>query len=225
MNEDLLRLVKDYATSEHSEISASLVNKSKDNLVGMLLDLMTLYYNDLNSSTLREMVVALLSGFTPSTKKLGYNGYRQEAPTAAPEYCEIKPKNVRTASSAKNKPKLDGGGNFGDYSWRKFERHKNENPTMLVAGFIDGRLVYIFQFNFNSPQLTSKIHAQLQKRFPQGDLPNEYLRSASFTFNHFKDIPELQTRRFASKDKLDEMFSQKHISKPVYEHLQRFAQP
>ena len=225
MNEDLLQLVKDYATSEHSEISASLVNKSKDNLVGMLLDLMTLYYNDPNSSTLREMVVALLSGFTPSTKKLGYNGFRQEALTGATEYCEIKPKNVRTASSAKNKPKLDGGGNFTDYSWRKFERHKRENPTMLVAGFIDGQLVYIFQFNFNSPQLTSKIHAQLQQKFPQGDQSGVYLRSASFTFNHFKDMPKLQTKCFVSKDKLGEMFSQKHISKSVYEHLRRFAQP
>lgn len=223
MNEDLLQLIKDYATREHSEISASLVNKSKDNLVGMLLDLMTLYYNDPNSSTLREMVVALLSGFTPSTKKLGYNGFRQAALTGATEYCEIKPKNVRTASSAKNKPKLDGGGNFTDYSWQKFSRHKNENPIMLVAGFIDGRLVHIFQFNFNSPQLTSTIRQQLQRKFPDGDQSGIYLRSAYFTFNHFKDIPELQTRCFASKHELAEMFNQKHISKSVYEHLQSFA--
>lgn len=49
-----------------------------------------------------KMAEALLSGFTLLTKKLGYNGFRQEALTGATEYCEIKPKNVRTASSARN---------------------------------------------------------------------------------------------------------------------------
>lgn len=38
------------------------------------------------------MAEALLSDFTPSTKKLGYNGYRQKALTGAAEYCEIKHK-------------------------------------------------------------------------------------------------------------------------------------
>ena len=224
MNEDLLQLIRDYATSQHSEISASLVNKSKDNLIGMLLDLMTMYYNDLNSSTLRQMVVALIAGFTPSTEKLGYNGFRQEALTGATEYCEIKPKNVRTASIAKSKPKLNGGGNFTDYSWQKFERHINENPTMLVAGFIDGQLIHIFQFNFNSPQLTSVIRQQLQRKFPDGDVPGIYMRSAYFTFKDFKDIPDLQTSCFVSGDVLDALFSQKHISGPVHSHLRRFAQ-
>lgn len=224
MNEDLRQLIQDYATNQHSEISASLVNKSKDNLIGMLLDLMTLYYNDLNSSTLREMVVALLSGFTPSTEKLGYNGFRQAALTGATEYCEIKPKNVRTNSTAKTKSKLDGGGSFNDYSWQKFERHKDENPTMLVAGFINGQLIHIFQFNFNTPQLTSRLDHQLRRYFPDGDRPGSYLRSASFTFNHFKDIPELQTSCFVSKDELDEKFRQKHINGPVHKHLRRFAQ-
>lgn len=65
MNEDLLQLIKDYATKEHRDISASLIGKSKDNLVSMLIDLVTMYYNDLNSSTIREMVVALLAGYQP----------------------------------------------------------------------------------------------------------------------------------------------------------------
>ena len=51
MNKDLLQLLEDYATKEHTKISSSLIGKSKDNLISILLDLLTIYFNDLNSST------------------------------------------------------------------------------------------------------------------------------------------------------------------------------
>jgi len=70
MNEDLLQLIKDYTTKEHTEISVNLLGKSKDNLVSILLDLLTIYYNDLNSSTMRELVVAVLAEYKPNPEKL-----------------------------------------------------------------------------------------------------------------------------------------------------------
>lgn len=224
MNQDLLQLIRNYAVMTDSEISATLVNKSKYNLVAMLLDLLTLYYNDLNSSTLRQMVVAMLAGFTPSAEKLGYDGFRQEAPIGATEYCEIKSKNLRTASTAKNKPKLDGGGNFTDYSWKKFSRHMSENPVMLIAGFVDGQLIYIFQFNFNEPQFTSRLRLQLQRKFPNGDIAGTYLRSAEFIYRHFKDAPNLKTMRFVSNKRLDDLLEERRITAPVYEHLRSSAE-
>ncbi|MDE0327085.1 MAG: hypothetical protein OXN27_24430, partial [Candidatus Poribacteria bacterium] len=60
MNQDLLQLIRDYTTKEHTEVNGGLLGKSKDNLVSMLLDLLTIYYNDVNSSTMRELVVAIL---------------------------------------------------------------------------------------------------------------------------------------------------------------------
>ena len=219
MNQDLLQLIRNYAVMTEAEISAALVDKSKYNLVAMLLDLVALYYNDLNASTLRQMVVAMLAGFTPSAEKIGYNGFRQESPTGATEYCEIKSKNVRTASAAKNKPKLDGGGNFTDYTWKKFNRHTSENPAMLIAGFVDGQLIYIFQFNFNEPQFTSRLRLQLQRKFPNGDIAGAYLRSAEFTHRHFKDAPSLKTMRFVSIQRLEDLLEERHITAPVYDHL------
>ena len=71
MNEDLLQLIKNYTTKEHTEINASLLGKSKDNLVSMLLDLLTMYYNDLNSSTIRELVVAVLGWIPTQLRKVG----------------------------------------------------------------------------------------------------------------------------------------------------------
>ena len=76
MNKDLLELIEDYATRKHTDINTNLLGKSKDNLIAMLLDLLTMYYNDLNSSTMRELVVAVVAGYEPSSEKLGYNGFR-----------------------------------------------------------------------------------------------------------------------------------------------------
>lgn len=221
MNEDLLQLIKDYATKQHSDISASLIGKSKDNLVSMLMDLLTTYYNDLNSSTMRELVVAVLSGYTPNPEKLGYNGYRQDTPTGPVEHCEIKPKNVRSDSTAKSKPKLNGGGNFTDYSWAKFQRHKSENPNMLVAGFVDGHLAHIFEFSFNELNFTTQLTKQLKGRFPNGDITGEYLRSAQFSYTHFKNAKSLKVIYVAPKNELKDL--RKHFTKAVFDHLWKLA--
>ena len=222
MNEDLLQLINDYATREHAEISVSLINKSKDNLVSILLDLLTIYFNDLNSSTMRELVVAVVAGYQPSSEKLGYNGFRQNTPTGPTEYCEIKPRNYRTDSSAKSPAKLNGGGNFTDYSWQKFERHKKENPNMLVAGFVNGRLIYIFEFSFNEESFTTKLQTQLECRFPNGDIVSEYLRSANFSFIHYKDVESLKTIYTASEDQLNAV--QPYITKKVFKYLENTTQ-
>lgn len=66
MNRDLLQLIEDYATKQHSDINIDLLGKSKDTLISILLDLLTIYFNDLNSSTMRELVVAVVAGYEPS---------------------------------------------------------------------------------------------------------------------------------------------------------------
>lgn len=222
MNEDLLQLIKDYTTKEHTEIGVSLLGKSKDNLISMLLDLLTTYYNDLNSSTIRELVVAVLAGYEPSSEKLGYNGFRQNTPTGPVEYCEIKPPNVRSNSTAKTKRKLNGGGSFSDYTWEKFEKVQKENPNMLVAGFVDGRLIYIFEFSFNEQSFTSLLKERLKKRFPNGDITGEYLRGSAFSFKHYKDAESLKTIYIAPKQEL--IKAQPYITGPTFKYLEKAAE-
>ena len=219
MNKDLLQLINDYATKEHAEINAGLLGKSKDNLISMLLDLLTTYFNDLNSSTMRELVVAVLSGYEPNPEKLGYNGFRQNTLTGTTECCEIKPRNIRLDSTAKNPRKLDGGGNFTDYTWEKFERHQEENPNMLVAGFIDGRLIHIFEFSFNEQSFISRLREQLERRFPNGDISGQYLRSAQFTFNHYMDAESLETIYTVSREEL--IKARSRMTRNLYIYLQR----
>lgn len=126
MNKDLEQLMIDYATKEHPEINVNLLGKSKNNLISILTDLLTMYFNDLNSSTMREIVVALIAGYVPNLKKLGYNGFRHNTLTGKTEHCEIKPRNYRTDSTAKSPSKLNGGGNFTDYTLERFKKHKEK---------------------------------------------------------------------------------------------------
>lgn len=220
MNEDLLKLIQDFATKDHAEINQSLFGESKEQLISMLTDLLTAYFNDLNSSTLRETVVVRLSGFQPNAEKLGYDGYRHDAVSGKVEHCEVKPKNIQSATKAKSKPKLSGQGNFTDYTWQRFHKNLEDNPRMLVAGFIDGRLIYIFEFDFKEEDFTAKLRAVLARRFPNGEnIEGEYLRSASFSFKNYANSTSLRTRCFATKKELEDFFSKGQITRQIFDHL------
>ena len=80
MNNDLIEVIKYYSTKEHKELNNLLIGKSKDNLISILTDLLTIYINDKNSSTIREFLTVTLAGYTHSTKKIGFNGYKQSFP-------------------------------------------------------------------------------------------------------------------------------------------------
>ncbi len=114
MNSDLIEVIKTYATKSHKDLNDLLLGKSKQNIISILVDLLTSYYNDKNSSTLREFVIVSLSGFEPNSDKIGYNGYRHNGISGGIQYCEAKPKNINT-NDLKYK-KLNGGGNFTDYT-------------------------------------------------------------------------------------------------------------
>ncbi len=217
MNKELEEVVKIYATGKHSDLSLYLLSKSKDTLISVLTDLLTMYINDKNSSTIREFITVILAGYKHKTGKIGYNGFKQEAyfPGGTIK-CEAKPKNIRTEEfikysegKRKTKPaKLNGGGNFTDYTWERLIRDKQENINMLVSGFIDGRLIYIIEFPFNCPQFVKRLEEQLQKwknklkgsRTTTG----QFLRSANFNYKNFIECNDLQIKFILTKTKLSE---------------------
>ncbi len=203
MDKDLVKLIRIYGTKNHKDVSDFIKSCSQASMSTMLMDLLTEYFNDKNSSTLREFLLLSLHGFQWIPDKIGYNGFRTSSINSKLiEYCEVKPKNIITGSSVKNR-KLDGGGNFTDYTWKKFARHKKENPVMLIGGFIDGRLIYSFKFNFKSKSFNERIEHQLENKFPDGrDIAGYYLRSASFSLKHYVNVKQLETNVYVTADEL-----------------------
>lgn len=215
MNADLIEVITAYATSTHDKLNALLLRKSKQNLMAVLVDLLTTYYNDKNSSKLREFVVVSLSGFKANPDKIGYNGYKHDGVGVPVQYCEAKPKNINTNNNAGRK--LNGDGNFTDYTWARLKRDKKANPMMLVAGFLDGRLIYIFKFPFKSKAFVTRLEEQLRRRLPDGDKKGHFLRSASFSFKHYKTMRSLQLNIFVDQKQLAKC--RDHISAELYQHL------
>lgn len=202
MNKELMEVFKLYSTRPHEELSTYLVGKSKDTLIGIVVDMLTMYINDKNSSTVREFVTVTLAGYTHVEKKIGYNGFKQDTFSGTTIRCEAKPKNIDTNSTSIDK--LKGYGNFSDYTFKRLEKDKKEKGlNMLVSGFIDGKLIYVLEFPFNYAGLIDKLEKQLWKRFPQGkDIPTEYLRSASFDYRDFVDCKDLRIVYLLNKTNL-----------------------
>lgn len=217
MNKDLAEIIEIYATQDEATLLQALAGKSSMNLRSVLTDLLTMYFNDKNSSTLREFVLVTQAGYVPTMEKLGYNGYRQSGiGKVAGEFCEAKPMNVQTDSDSKTKRKLNGSGNFTDFTFKRLRDHIKANPLMIVGGFIDGRLFFVFTFEFKTKPFIKALREKLKKRFPRGkDIKGQYLRSASFNLKDYVDYAKLSI--FVSSKELEN--NQEHITRNLYAKL------
>lgn len=180
--EKVIQILESFFTSPDN-LSSVLEGMDKKDLIKCLIDILQRYANDVNSSALRELFTLIKAGYIPTPGKLGYNG---KSSSGIP--CDVKPINVR--SDSKRKRKLNGGGNFSDFTYERLERFFKDDTIMLVSGFVDGRLMYILEFPF--PLLKGEIKRQLDKFFTKPRRSGEYLRSASFSFKHYKGSSELK---------------------------------
>ena len=91
----------------------------KGALVRYFIELLTRYANDVNSSTLRELITTLKAGYEPqpSRRKLGYNGV-----TSQGNPCEVKPVNI----SGESGNKLNGGGSFSDFTYERLAWYQED---------------------------------------------------------------------------------------------------
>ena len=224
MNKNLEEIIKIYSTASHSKFLEEMLSFSKDSLIALFSDLLTLYINDKNSSTIREFITVSLAGYKHNTKKIGFNGFKQNAFNEAIN-CEAKPKNVSTQDWADYKagirknhpPKLNGAGNFTDYTWARLKKDKGSSLNMLVSGFIDGKLIYILEFPFTENSFIKKLEGQLQEKFPEGDTSGYYLRSAVFSFKDYSQSEKIRKVFVLDKSKLAEYAE--YIDKDLYNYL------
>ena len=219
MNQELAEVIKIYSTGTHQELSGYLIGKSKDTIIGILVDLLTMYINDKNSSTIREFITVTFAGYKHVEKKIGYNGFKQDAFVFGKTVkCEAKPKNVD--SHSKPLRKLNGGGNFTDYTFKRLEKDKKEKDlSMLISGFVDGKLIYILEFPFVYSEFIKHLEEQLQHRFgSEKRTSGQFLRSANFDYKYFIDCPSLKIIYLLSKDKLEKY--KPYIVRDFYKFLE-----
>lgn len=127
--------------------------------------------NDCNSSFFREDVTKWLIGRKASSGKHGYDD--DELPI------EVKPKNYT------GKAKLNGGGSFNDFTWKRDKKYHEDGVVMVVSGFVYGKPVFVVEFTYDD--IRDKIQTALNKQLPEGDVPNIYVRSTSFSYLNWKD--------------------------------------
>ncbi len=235
MNQELANVIKIYSTGTHSELSSYLIGKSKDTLIGVLVDLLTMYINDKNSSTIREFITVTLAGYTHKEGKIGYNGFKQDTFISGKTIkCEAKPKNVNTEEFEKYRrgerktipARLNGGGNFTDYTPARLQKDKREKDlNMLVSGFVDGKLIYILELPFNSPDfvknLENKIKKWQWKLKGSKSTKGQFLRSADFDYKNFIKSPNLKIVYLLNRNELAKY--KPYISKGFYEFLEKKA--
>lgn len=232
MNQELAYVIKLYTTEVHSRLSEYLIGKSKDTLIGILVDLLTMYINDKNSSTIREFITVTFAGYKHREAKIGYNGFKQNSIISGKTIkCEAKPKNFDTEELEKYKrgerktmpAKLNGNGNFTDYSPDRLEKDKNASDlNMLVSGFVDGKLIYILEFPFTTPSFIKNIENKVEiwKKKTRGSksTKGQFLRSVDFNYNNFVESNDLKIIYLLKKDELKKY--EKYISKKFYKILE-----
>ncbi|MBI2476491.1 MAG: hypothetical protein HYV67_04615 [Candidatus Taylorbacteria bacterium] len=227
MNKELSEILITYTTKAHKDFTGRLLDLSKDSLISLFTDLLTMYINDRNSSRLREYITVITAGYEHSEGKIGFNGYKQNNIVGGlPIACEAKPRNIFTADfkahadgKRKTKPALlNGGGNFTDYTPDRLKRDRKENPMMLTSGFIDGKLIYILEFPFRTVSFVKCLRKSLEKHFPNGVRKSgTFLRSATFDFRSYESANTLQVIYRLPATELETY--KKFFNKKFYEFL------
>jgi|TARA_Y100000389_G_C17280083_1_gene422489 hypothetical protein len=138
--------------------------------------------NDKNSSTFREEITIYQCGYENSPGKLGEDGFVPSSKRPV----EVKPQNVT------DDKKLGGTGQFTDFTHSRIQKYTENNMLMVTSGFINGKLKFIVEFDFTSPNFLKHITEKVSKALPDGDLPGRYCRSASFGWNQWKDANNLK---------------------------------
>jgi hypothetical protein len=172
--------------TEPENLPRLLEGTDKEVLIQCFTDILNRYANDVNSSTLRELITMMMAGyeFKVIGTKLGYNGK-----TSQGSPCEVKPKNIRGDSG----DKLNGGGSFNDFTYERLDKYQKDGLMVLVSGFVDARLIYVLEFPFSYPEFVQRLQEQLERHFARGKrVPGQYLRGANFSFNNYKNCPQLK---------------------------------
>lgn len=149
------------------------------NIYPLTDELLEIYMNDVNSSTLRELITIYLSNCEPLPGKLGRDCIDLETG----EEKEVKPKNYY------GKKSHDGVGCFNDYTRKRFEKDLSSNLKIISSLFIHGKVAYIIEFSIHA--LKNRLDKQIYEKC-ESVKKNDYVRSAYWTYKDWMNHPSLK---------------------------------
>ncbi len=76
MKKELAEVLKIYSLGSGDFCARIADGYSQPALIGLFADLLTLYFNDRNSSTLREFLTTPIAGYEHADAKIGHNGFK-----------------------------------------------------------------------------------------------------------------------------------------------------
>jgi hypothetical protein len=155
----------------------------KDKIIFELIHEMA---NDNNSSKFREEITLNICNYENSPGKLGEDGIDP----VTNRKIEVKPQNGHNRNDTIKK--LNGGGQFTDFTHSRIQKCIDNDILMVVSGFYNGKLKFIVQFDFNSPTFLNHIKNKVCKALPEGDQKSKYCRTADFGWNKWKDANNLK---------------------------------
>lgn len=162
-------MLENNISQELQEILIKSALNQKVEISKELEELVNLYLNDKNSSTIRQFITAKICGYINNFKKFGYDAIDSNGLVK-----EIKPSNKLSAS----KKIYSGSFGFSDYTLDRFNADKNNNVNVLQSCFIDGKLMYIIEFPISD--LEPRLLELVEKFVTQKG--QRYIRKAEFSF-------------------------------------------
>jgi hypothetical protein len=128
--------------------------------------------NDPNSSQMREAITVRMCGYSPCPGKHGYDCHDGERNK------EVKPKLYTENPKIKRQYKINGSGNFSDYTRERLEKDSSENLGVICSLFYQNRIMYAIEFSFDA--VKKKLEERIIKKCEEGK--QKYVRSAQFSY-------------------------------------------
>jgi hypothetical protein len=209
MNKELLKLATYYCT-DRNKLNENL-NVYPKECVDIIKDLLDLNFSDPNFSSLAEAVPINIAGYLPHEKKHGYDGFKGETYETGYEWVENKPKKSISLDGVISN-KLNGSGGFADYTLRRLNDDKSlgDKLYLLVSGFADGNLLYVYKVPHNYPEFMNHIENRTLK------LINEGVRVLpSFSYKNYEYCQDIELTWI--RDDIENYYE--YMSGPFYNWL------
>jgi len=152
--DDQVTMFKHYSLSDDAGVK-KMISENPDLAFLLIQNFMG---DKLSNSLMRERIVAKNSCIRHSFSMHDYDGYD----TVLNRPVEIK--NEQHTSGGRRDQIVGGAAFSGIEDYAQIQRLVKDNPIIMLSGWIDGRLAYTVQFDFNDTRIAQRLTGAVDSR-------------------------------------------------------------